>query len=282
MGTTKGGIATGASAPGTGRGVGPGWDTGADGAVLVSGAGSGIGRAMAREFASRGATVVLVGRRREALEETREGLAEPSRHVVIEADVRDPAALRRGFLAARLDSLDVRAVVANAGKGGENRYGEGDAWKEIVSTNLDGTYVFVNEALPALRASRAPVKHVLVTASILARIGVPGYAAYCASKAGLLGLVRAWAAEFAHEGILVNALCPGWVDTAMARSGIEAFAKATGTGYDQALRGAMERVPMGRMASPEEIAAFAAFLVSPLQSSMTGQGLDVNNGAWMG
>lgn len=257
--------------------------TGSDGtAVLVSGAGSGIGRAMAVALARDGSTrLVLVGRRLEALEATRALLPYPDSHFVVTADTRDAAALKAGFAAVQLADLRLRAIIANAGKGGENRYGESDTWSEIVSTNLDGTYTLVNEALAALRASNAPVRHVLVTASILARIGVPGYSAYCASKAGLLGLVRSWAAEFAAEGIMVNALCPGWVDTEMATQGIHAFAESTGARYEDALRGAMERVPMGRMAKPEEIAAFARFLVSPEQTSMTGQAVDVNNGAFM-
>jgi NAD(P)-dependent dehydrogenase (short-subunit alcohol dehydrogenase family) len=122
----------------------------------------------------------------------------------------------------------------------------------------------------------------LFIASILARIGVGGYTGYCASKAALLGLTRSLAMELAPEAIQVNALCPGWVDTDMARQGIEGFAAATGQSFEQAKASAMAQVPLGRMASPEEVAALAAYALSDEARGLTGQALDLNGGAWMG
>ncbi|MCG8572159.1 MAG: SDR family oxidoreductase, partial [Spirochaetes bacterium] len=124
-------------------------------------------------------------------------------------------------------------------------------------------------------------KNIIIISSILARLGVSNYTAYCASKAGLLGLMRSWAAEFANEKILVNAICPGWVNTEMARQGLQAFADASGKSFADIKAEQMAMVLLGKMSEPEEIANFINFLVSNQQTSITGQVLDINNGALM-
>jgi NAD(P)-dependent dehydrogenase (short-subunit alcohol dehydrogenase family) len=249
--------------------------------ALISGAGSGIGRAMAITLADADYGLVLLGRNLESLAETRAQLEHEREHYILAGDVRSPSALAKAF--EQLPVQTLHAVIANAGVGGENEAGPEDRWAEIIDTNLSGAYYLVNQALPMLRHERdeGDYRHILLISSILARLGVPGYTAYCASKAGMLGLMRSWAAAFAGERILVNALCPGWVDTAMARTGIRGFAEASGVSYEDALAEQMGRVPLGKMSRPEEVAALAAFLLSDAQSSITGQVLDINNGAIM-
>lgn len=252
------------------------------GAVLVTGAGSGIGAAIATALAAEGFDLLLVGRRTGPLEETLGGIPGPGRHRVAGADVTDPESLRRAYAALGVGEADLRGVVANAGLGGPNRYGKGDRWAEVLATNLTGTYNTVEEALPHLvPGAREGYSQVLIVSSVLAHLGVPGYSAYCAAKAGLLGLMRSWAAALAPKRVLVNAVCPGWVDTAMAREGIEAFAKATRQSYDQALAAQMSAVPLAKMTQPAELGALAAFLFSGRQTSITGAVLDVNNGSVM-
>ena len=137
----------------------------------------------------------------------------------------------------------------------------------------------------ATAASLAPgpdARHLVVISSILGRFGVPGYTGYCASKTALLGLVRALSLELAEHGVLVNAVCPGWVDTDMAWEGIDGMAEGMGVSREEAHRIAMEPVPLGRMSTPAEIARSVSWLMSPGASSITGQGIDVNAGAWMG
>ena len=118
--------------------------------------------------------------------------------------------------------------------------------------------------------------------SILARIAVPDYTGYSASKAGLLGLVRSLAATLGSENVQVNAVCPGWVDTDMAWRGLDAIAASTGGTREDAYRDAMRDVPLGRMGQPDDVAGTVAWLLSPDARGVTGQAIDQNGGAWMG
>jgi NAD(P)-dependent dehydrogenase (short-subunit alcohol dehydrogenase family) len=229
--------------------------------VVVTGAGTGIGRAIALRLADEGARLTLLARDKSRLRDVVPGAATKS------VDIRDHDAVRAAFN----EPLD--ALVANAGIGGPNEAGEGDRWDDIVQTNLYGTYWCCRAAEPHL----ADGGRIVVTSSILARIGVPGYTAYCASKAGLLGMVRAFAAELAPRRIQVNGVCPGWVNTDMAWDGLAGISE----NRDEAFEIAMREVPLRRMSEPEEIAGTVAWLLSPDATGVTGQGIDHNNGAWM-
>jgi NAD(P)-dependent dehydrogenase (short-subunit alcohol dehydrogenase family) len=229
--------------------------------VVVTGAGTGIGRAVARRLADEGARLTLLARDESRLRDVVPGATTRS------VDIRDEAAVHAAFD----EPLD--ALVANAGVGGPNEPGEHDRWDDIVQTNLYGTYWCCRAAEPHLPEGG----RIVVTSSILARIGVPGYTAYCASKAGLLGMVRAFAAELAPRRIQVNGICPGWVNTDMAWEGLAGISKDR----DEAFEIAMREVPLGRMSEPEEIAGTVAWLLSTDATGVTGQGIDHNNGAWM-
>ena len=184
------------------------------------------------------------------------------------------------FAAAAAARGPVHALVANSGVGGANADGQDDRFEEIVETNLFGTYWCIRAAVRHL-ASGPDARHVVVIASILARIAVPGYTAYSASKAGLLGLVRSFSAELAPDEVQVNAICPGWVETDMARQGIDAIVEATGMTHEEAVVEALRAVPLGRMGQPEDIAGTVAWLLSPDARGITGQAIDQNGGAWV-
>ncbi len=247
--------------------------------VVITGAGSGIGRTIAKVLAEEGYSLILLGRTLETLEATAQLCARPDYHFCYSCDVGQPGAVQSALAESAAYSL--YGVVANAGIGGENHAGDDDRWAEIVQTNLSGSYYTVRDCLPYLQRDLSEYKKVLYLSSILARLGVPGYSAYCASKAGILGLMRSQASEFAGEKILVNALCPGWVETAMAEEGLEGFAQALSISRDEAFNLAMKDVPLGKMSTPLEIAKYVSFLLSDTQTSITGQTLDINGGAMM-
>jgi NAD(P)-dependent dehydrogenase (short-subunit alcohol dehydrogenase family) len=250
--------------------------------ILVTGAGTGIGRAIALRLATEGAELSLLARNADNLAETaaKASAAGAERVWVVTADIRDGAAVDAAIDAAAAELGPLAAIVANSGVGGPNAPGPDDRFADLVQTNLTGTYQCLRAAQRHL-AKGPDARHMVVTASILARIGVAGYTGYCASKAGLLGLVRAMAAELAPQNVQVNAICPGWVETDMATDGIEGMAAAMGVSYDVAYRTAMQAVPMGRMSRPEDIAGMVAWLLSAESRGMTGQGLDMNGGAYM-
>ena len=220
---------------------------------MVTGAGTGIGRAVADRLRAEGYRVTGMGR-------------DPSR-VDVPVDIRDRAAVDAAFA----DLAPIHGLIANAGIGGPNEPGPDDRFEELVRTNLLGTYWCCRAA------QRLGVRRIVVTSSILARIAVPHYTGYSASKAALLGLVRSLAAELAPD-TTVNAIVPGWVDTEMAWAGLDAL---PGT-RDEAYAEAMQEVPLGRMTRPDEIAGTVAWLLSEDAATITGQGVDHNAGAWMG
>jgi 3-oxoacyl-[acyl-carrier protein] reductase len=245
--------------------------------VVVTGGGKGIGKAIAERLAAEGATLTLLAPNLEELEEVA-GRVGGDAH---DCDIRSRDSVDAAFAAAAATRGPIHALVANSGIGGPNEDGPGDRFAEIVETNLFGTYWCVRAAVRHL-APGPEARHVVVIASILARIAVPGYTAYSASKAGLLGLVRSFSAELAPDDVQVNAICPGWVETDMAWQGIDAIVEATGMTREQAVADVLRAVPLGRMGRPEDIAGTVRWLLSPDARGVTGQAVDQNGGAWTG
>ena len=247
---------------------------------------------MAQRLSQReGIRVLLVGRRLEALEKVQAVMDRPDVHVALSVDVSDAPAVVAALDSekAGLDKHPLVGVFANAGIGGGNQWGDGDRWEDIIRVNLTGTYNTLMASRPFLDRSDG-VRQVLVTSSVLARFGVPGQSAYVTSKTGLLGLVRSLAVEWSPQGIMVNALCPGWVDTDMARNSIQSMADAQGLSFEECKAQQEAILPSLRMTTPAEMAQWVDFVfsglgegeVEPRLATFTGQALDVNSGSWMG
>jgi len=245
--------------------------------IVVTGAGRGIGKAIALRLARDGARLSLLARGEDALHDTANEIGGA---FVRRLDIRDGSQVDDAFAAAADANGPVHALVANSGIGGPNEPGPDDRFFDIVATNLVGTYHCVR-ATERHFAPGPDRRDIVVIASILARIAVPGYTGYSASKAGLTGLVRSLSAELAPDNVQVNAIAPGWVDTDMAWQGIDMFAEAIGGTRADAYTQAMQEVPLRRMSNPEDIAGTVAWLLGPDSRGVTGQTIDQNGGAFV-
>jgi meso-butanediol dehydrogenase/(S,S)-butanediol dehydrogenase/diacetyl reductase len=243
--------------------------------VVVTGGSSGIGEATARRFIGEGAQVVVVALPDDALDTLEARL--PGLSATIAADVADRAEVEAAFRVVdeRLGGLDV--LVANAGISRRHRFAEILAadWRRVLAVNLDGVFHCAQEAARRMIAPAAPGEPsggvILVTASTNGLVGHPLYADYNASKAGVLALVRTMALELAPH-IRVNAVCPGYVLTPMQR------AEYT----PEMLAAVNSRLPLGRHADPEEVAALFAFLASDEAAYITGAAIPLDGGETAG
>lgn len=239
--------------------------------VLVTGAATGIGRSVATGFARAGARVVVSD-----LSPTIEATArEIGARAAACADISDAAgALAMVTTAAeRLGGLDVLVNVAGIQIVGEMARTSVEDWDRLMAVNLRGPFLTCRAAVPHLRASARGA--IVNTASVAGQRGGPGGTAYAASKGGLIAFGTALALELAPEGITVNTVCPGWVDTGFNAPIIEHLG---GTGaHDRVVR---EGVPLGRQAQPDEIAALYLFLASSGARYITAKALGVDGGLY--
>jgi NAD(P)-dependent dehydrogenase (short-subunit alcohol dehydrogenase family) len=236
--------------------------------VLVTGAGRGIGRAIAIRFASEGADVLCVGRTREPLEETA-SLCESAWVTTGDVSRSDDVDRVVSEALGRWGRIDV--LVNNAGIDDETPFlaMAEENWDAVIATNLKGVFLMSQRVALAMRDAGGGV--ILHNISIDASGGDGPFASYNASKAALLGLNRTMALELAEHGIRVNGVSPGFTHTDMTE-------KAVGPELMQYLNGSFARVPMKRLVKPEEIAAAFAFLASDDASAITGQNLTVDCG----
>jgi NAD(P)-dependent dehydrogenase (short-subunit alcohol dehydrogenase family) len=226
--------------------------------AVVTGGTRGIGAAVAERLAADGYRVIAAARH----------VPTDLPREVRACDVTDPDSVRALF--AGLPRVD--ALVTCAGLAGANALdGDDGAWHAIIAANLHGTYYCCKAALPLLPDGSGRIVNI---ASVLGLRGVPDQTAYCAAKHGVVGFTRALALAMAPRGITVNAICPGWVDTDMAR---QRFAEL-GITPEQAAAG----VPTGHITTPGEVAGAVAWLLRPEARGITGHALPIEGGALAG
>ncbi len=247
--------------------------------ALVTGAGRGIGAAIAHRLAREGARLTLLGRNRALLDQLSASLGD-STHVVC-ADVTDGAAIAQAFAAAAARFGTVDILVNNAGQAQSaplHRTSD-ELWNSMLAVNLTGTYHGIRAALPAmLERGYGRIVNIASTA------GVRGYAyvtAYCAAKHGVIGLTRALALEVAQRGITVNAVCPGYTETDIVRGAIANIQRQTGRSESQARDALTSQNPQARLVQPVEVANAVAWLVLPGAEAITGQSIAVAGGEVM-
>ena len=243
--------------------------------IVITGASGGIGCAAALHLAAtEQASLILLGRDVRALGEVAGRVRASGGTAVFSAgDVRD----RTWLQTLARDEERVDGLVVAAGISGLTPAAKecDDRFDTILATNLTGAWNSVRAFAPRMSQGG----RIVLVSSVLGRFGVPGYAAYCASKAGVIGLGRALALEFVDRGILVNTVVPGWVDTDMASTGIRDLALALGTDAAEARRRAEKAVPLKRFGRAEEVAEGIAWLLSPANSLMVGKCLTLDGGS---
>jgi NAD(P)-dependent dehydrogenase (short-subunit alcohol dehydrogenase family) len=248
--------------------------------ALVTGGGSGIGAAVASSLAAAGAAVSIVGRRSELLERM---ASEVAGIVPIVADVTNAAACEAMAVTASAAHGPIDIVVANAGAAESCPAARMDLahWNRMIGVNLTGAFLTVKAALPQMidRArSDSRDRRIVFVASTAALKGYPYVAAYCAAKHGVVGLARALAAELASTAITVNAVCPGYTETALLEGSVQNIVAKTGRTRDEAARELARLNPQGRFIDPQEVAATVLWLCSPDARSVTGQAISVSGG----
>jgi len=241
--------------------------------ALITGGGSGLGLAMAQCMAAAGARVVLVGRDESRLAAAAQSIGAAACHVA--HDVTDLAAapelVRRAEAAA---GSPVSILINNAGIHVKKRAEETtpEDFQSVLTTHLCAAHALDRAVIPGMKERGHGV--ILFTASMASLIGIPLVVAYSAAKAAYLGVTRSLAAELSSSGIRVNAIAPGWIESAMLRQAL--------AGDEARTNKILGRTPMGRFGEPEDIGWAAVYLASPAAKFVTGVCLPVDGGASIG
>jgi len=249
-----------------------------DGKVaVITGAGTGIGAAVAARFVAEGAAVVLTGRRPGPLRDVAAALGDRALPVPADAAAAADMAGVVEAATARFGAVDV--LVANAGGHGAGTAADvaDDAWAQSIRANVTTCLVAARACLPELIARRGCI---VVVSSIAGLAASPESVGYVTAKHGLIGLARSMARDFGPRGVRVNTVCPGWVRTPLADGEMDQLAALHGLAdRDAAYTLATAQVPLRRPAEPAEVAAVVAFLASAHASAVTGALVTVDGGA---
>ncbi|HYP41978.1 MAG TPA: SDR family NAD(P)-dependent oxidoreductase [Chloroflexia bacterium] len=250
--------------------------------AIVTGAGRGIGRAIALAFAEAGADVAVTARTASDLEVVAHEIKGMGRRgIPVSCDVTDPEQVSEMVLRVEGELGGVDILVNNAGHAASHKFlGHPDElWHGMLLTNLTSVYYVTKASVPIMVEQKWG--RIINIASIAARVGDKYVAAYTAAKHGVLGLTRSLATELISHNVTVNAICPGYVDTPLTQESISNIMARTGLDEKQA-RAALERMsPQKRLIEPEEIAAVAVFLAQESSKGITGQAINVDGGGVM-
>ena len=249
--------------------------------ALVTGASRGIGRAIACAYLEEGAKVALCARTVPELESLADAWNQKGRRALpLECDVTSKESVARALGELESSWGKLHILVNNAGISGRTPLTEdsSELWQQILDVNLTGSFNVTRAALALMNSGDGRIVNM---SSVLGRFGVPGYAAYCTSKHGVIGFTRALALELAPRRITVNAICPGWVQTDMADKGIQETAEVLRISVEAFREQAVEGVPLKRFIDPNEIAKLALYLTSEEASAVTGQAYNICGGQVM-
>jgi NAD(P)-dependent dehydrogenase (short-subunit alcohol dehydrogenase family) len=242
--------------------------------AVVTGASRGIGAAIAARLARLGAHTTLMGRDAQALE--REAARSPNAQAII-CDITDRAQVDRAFAEARARA-PISILINNAGVAESAPFlrTTDEFLNRLMDVNVTSAFRCTRAALPSM--IELGWGRVVNISSIAGLHGAAYVTAYCATKHALVGFTRALAAETARQGITVNAVCPGYVDTELVHKAVEAIVAKTGLGADKVVSEIVRHNPQGRLIRPEEVADTVAWLCGPDAGSVNGEAIAISGG----
>jgi NAD(P)-dependent dehydrogenase (short-subunit alcohol dehydrogenase family) len=251
--------------------------------AVVTGAKGGIGLAIAESLAKRGADLTLMGRDLAALSQRAIQLGQQfgTRVAGERLDVTDPASVETAFLQASARLGPPAILVNNAGIARSAPFAKTDLslWQEVMATDLTGAFLCIRQVIRSMAA--ADYGRIINIASTAGMTGYPYIAAYCAAKHGLVGLTRALAREYARSKVTINAVCPGYTDTAIVADALANIQAKTGRSEEESLAELVAHNPQSRLIQPSEVAEAVAWLCLPSSASITGQSILVAGGELM-
>jgi ketoreductase len=257
--------------------------------AIVTGGARGIGRAIALAFLREGASVFITGQTDDSVQkgiaelktEFQNGKHENGFHLSgAPLDVRDQASVEKAVDTAMSELGDIDILVNNAGRGGGGPTVSTPekVWFDVIEVNLNGTYRMTRTVLSRSGMIKQKWGRIINMASTGGKQGVQLAAAYTASKHGVVGFSKSLGLELAKTGITVNSICPGFVETDLARTARDNYAKVWGIDSDEVLRRFEARIPIGRYVNPEEVAPLAVMLAADTSAAITAQAINVCGG----
>jgi NAD(P)-dependent dehydrogenase (short-subunit alcohol dehydrogenase family) len=243
--------------------------------AVVTGGGRGIGAAIAGALAAAGAELTLMGRNLSALQDKAAALPAAQ---AIACDVTDEPAVTTAFAKATETFGPVAILINNAGAATSAPLGRTslETFRQMLDVNLVSTFLCSRAVLPGML--RAGFGRIVNVASVAGLKGAPYITAYAAAKHGVIGLTRALALETASKGVTVNAICPSYTDTDMARSAVANIVEKTGRSAAEAEAVLVGKNPQGRLIRPDEVAATVLWLCAPGAEAITGQAIAIAGG----
>ena len=256
--------------------------------AIVTGAGRGIGLAIAQTLAEAGAQIILLGRDLPRLQQAAASLplsqpnSDPSRaHFCLAVDIADESAVLHAFENIRAACPRVDILINNAGQAQSAPLARTDSalWQRMLGVNLNGSFYCSRAVIGAmLKQDYARIINVASTAGL---VGYAYVSAYCAAKHGVIGLTRSMALEAAGTSLTVNAVCPGYTETDMVSDAVRNIAAKTGRSEQDARASLSANNPQGRLITPQEVAQTVLWLCQPHAASITGQAISISGGEVM-
>lgn len=249
--------------------------------AIVTGGATGIGKAIATSLAAHGVRIAIADLNPQAAQAAAAQLGKDARAFGLDVSKRASVETTFAEIEKTLGSYDI--LIANAGVSTMNRAIDltDEEWDFNFSVNIKGVFL-TNQAAVRYFLAKQKKGVIVNTASLAAKVGAPLLAHYSASKFAVLGWTQALAREVAPQGIRVNALCPGFVRTSMQEREVAWEGKLRGLTCEQVIKDYISQTPLGRLEEPEDVAGLAVFLCSDAARFMTGQGINVTGGVYMG